>query len=171
MIFQYQYQYIGILILILILIMVLDKYWYWYWYWSPAKYWYWYWSWSWFFGRENIDIDIDIEKKILKNIDIDIEQKFHIVPSLAGILSCQEAVKNKKANNYCTEFRFTVTKCTYVWRIFSRCLESARDCSPDSVGKVTKGHQRMRTRLHHQVQPSKGRRMQQLDLYGRRLSR
>ena len=72
--------------MILILILAFDKYWYWYWYWNPYKYWYWSWSWSRFFGRDTIDIDIGIEKKILKNIDIDIEQKFHIVPPLVQIM-------------------------------------------------------------------------------------
>ena len=82
LIFRYQYQYFEILISILILILLFGRYWSWYWYWHQEKYWSWYWSWSWFFGRETIDIDIDIEIFIWKNIDLDIDPKFDIVPPL-----------------------------------------------------------------------------------------
>ena len=82
LIFWYQYQYFEILISILILILLFGRYWSWYWYWHQEKYWSWYWSWSWFFGRETIDIDIDIEIFIWKNIDLDIDPKFDIVPPL-----------------------------------------------------------------------------------------
>ena len=82
LIFRYQYQYFEILISILILILLFGRYWSWYWYWHQEKYWSWYWSWSWFFGRETIDVDIDIEICFRKNIDLDIDPKFDIVPPL-----------------------------------------------------------------------------------------
>ena len=83
LIFWYQYQYFEILISILILILLFGRYWSWYWYWHQEKYWSWYWSW--FFGRETIDIDIYIEIFIQKNIDLDIDPKFDIVPPLISI--------------------------------------------------------------------------------------
>ena len=99
LIFWYQYQYFEILISILILILLFGRYWSWYWYWHQEKYWSWYWSWSWFFGRETIDIDIDIEIFIWKNIDLDIDPKFDIVPPLLYICfdeytSCIKNLKN-----------------------------------------------------------------------------
>ena len=89
LIFWYQYQYFEILISILILILLFGRYWSWYWYWHQEKYWSWYWSW--FFGRETIDIDIDIEIFIWKNIDLDIDPKFDIVPPLQAWYIYQNA--------------------------------------------------------------------------------
>ena len=93
LIFWYQYQYFEILISILILILLFGGYWSWYWYWHQEKYWYWYWYWywSWFFGRETIDIDIDIEIFIWKNIDLDIDPKFDIIPPLSASSLCLTA--------------------------------------------------------------------------------
>ena len=80
--FQYQYQYFDDIdidfdidsgfwkFLILILILRVGKFWYWYWFWYWKSFW------------KNFDIDIDFENQIFENIDIDIEQKFDIVPCL-----------------------------------------------------------------------------------------
>ena len=104
------------------------QYWYWFWYcfWilkililililRMGKFWYWYWFWYWRIFLKNFDIDFDFENQISENIDIDIEQKFDIVP--------------------CLQVSITLCKDLGLWRWITDCCSPRLQCKSNKSSR------------------------------------